>query len=49
MIENVKFEVSESVAVRLPTSVLTGDPSKIDAYEEVGVELFDIKLKLELT
>ena len=47
--ENVKTEVSESVAVKLPTNVLSIDPSNIEEYVEVGVELLDIKLKLELT
>ena len=48
-IENVKIDVSESVAVKLPTIVLRAVPSFIEAYVEVGVELLDIKLKLELT
>ena len=47
--ENVKIDVSESVAVKLPTNELIGDPSFIEAYVEVGVELLDIRLKLELT
>ena len=47
--ENVKIDVSESVAVKLPTIVLSAVPSSIEAYVEVGVELLDIRLKLELT